>query len=183
MTFLLLALACAKAPLGPPPGAGQPIPLDGAAVKVDAVAEHAYMHYAVGASIDAPPAVVWAVLTDAPAYTRWNSTVTGLEGEIAQGETIKPNVKVAGKRTFKLEVAEAREAEHMVWQDGNGIFKGVRTFTLSGNAEGGTDWTMKEVFTGKMLDKIAPKLPDFAPDFAAFAADLAAESERRAATP
>lgn len=183
MSLLLLVLACAKAPLPPPPAAGLAIPLDGVAVTLDAVAEHRYLHHAVGARIDAPPAVVWQVLTDAPAYTRWSSTVTRLEGEIAEGETIKLNVKVAGKRTFKLEVAEAREAERMVWQDGNGIFMGVRTFTLAENADGGTDWTMKEAFTGSMLDKIAPKLPDFGPDFTAFAADLRAEAERRAATP
>jgi hypothetical protein len=68
----------------------------------------------------------------------------------------------------------------MVWQDGGKAFLGVRTFTLTANASGGTDFTMKEVFTGSMMKMVAPKLPDFGPDFEAFARDLETEAERRA---
>lgn len=56
----------------------------------------------------------------------------------------------------------------------------MRTFTLQPRADGGTDWTMKEAFSGSMMKMIAPKLPDFGPSFDTFAADLKREAERRA---
>lgn len=53
---------------------------------MDHVEDHRYLHYAVGRTIDAPPEVVWGVLTDAGSYTKWNSTVVSLDGQIAAGE-------------------------------------------------------------------------------------------------
>ena len=55
--------------------------------------------------------------------------------------------------------------------------------TLQPNATGGTDFTMKEAFTGSMMKMIAPKLPDFGGDFEQFAKDLETESERRVSVP
>ena len=56
--------------------------------------------------------------------------------------------------------------------------KGVRTFTLTPNADGSTVFSMKEEFSGLMLPMIKGSLPDFAPVFEAYAEDLkrAAES-------
>lgn len=181
MLALLLALACAKQPLPPPAAATGAIALDGHHQTVEAVEESRYLHYAVGASIHAPPEVVWAVLTDASRYTSWNSTIVSLKGDIALGNTIRLTAKIDPKRTFDLTVSTFEAPSAMVWMDGDDKFLGVRTFTLTPNAEGGTDWTMKEAFSGSMLKMIAPKLPDFGPDFDAFAADLKAEAERMAA--
>jgi hypothetical protein len=179
MIVWTLSLAVAKS-LPPPDAADDPIPLDGEPVKLEAVEDHKYLHYAVGRSIDAPPTVVWAVLTDAGAYTSWNSTVVSLEGPIQPGERIELVVKVAPKRTFKLDVSTFDPPRLMVWEDGGKSFRGVRTFVLEDNGAGGTAFTMKEAFTGSMMKMIAPKLPDFGPDFEQFAKDLEAESERRA---
>ncbi len=179
MILLFVSLACAK-PLPPPTNASEPPPLDGHTQKLDAVTDAKYLHYAVGRTIDAPPEVVWGILTDAPGYTKWNSTITSLDGTIAFGERIELVSKIS-KRTFKLEVSTFEPPRTMVWSDGGKTFLGVRTFTLAPTATGGTDFTMKEVFTGSMMKMIAPKLPDFGPDFEAFARDLEAEAERRAA--
>jgi uncharacterized protein YndB with AHSA1/START domain len=180
MILLFVSLAFAK-PLPPPPAnANEPTPLDGQSQKLDAVDDAKYLHYAVGRTIDAPPDVVWAVLTDAPDYTKWNSTVVSLDGTIAAGEQIKLVSKIS-KRTFKLTVSTFDPPRTMVWSDGGKSFLGVRTFTLTPTEAGGTEFTMKEVFTGSLMKMIAPKLPDFGPDFEAFARDLEAESERRAA--
>ncbi|MCB9761072.1 MAG: SRPBCC domain-containing protein [Alphaproteobacteria bacterium] len=170
--------ACAK-PVPPPAAANDPIPLTGAH---DTLEAEQYLHYAVGAHVDAPPEVVWALLTDAAAYPDWNSTVVSLDGAIALGETIKLVSTVDPGRTFKLEVSAFEPDRRLVWEDGNDSFRGVRTFTLT-PAGGGTDVTMKEALTGTMLPKIAPKLPDFGPSFDAFMADLKAEAERRSPKP
>jgi Polyketide cyclase / dehydrase and lipid transport len=40
-------------------------------------------------TIEASPDVIWAILTDAPGYTTWDSGIVRVEGRIAPGETIK----------------------------------------------------------------------------------------------
>lgn len=180
MTLFLFLLGCAKAPLPPPAAAADPIALSGQHAVLDAVDDNRYLHYAVGAHIDAPPEVVWGVLTNAAAYPTWNSTIVSLTGEIAAGGHLELVAKIDPKRTFPLTVSTFDAPVRMVWEDGNEKFRGVRTFTLAAGAEGGTDWTMKEAFSGSMLKMIAPKLPDFGPDFDTFAHDLKAEAERLA---
>jgi len=58
----------------------------------------------VSIEIKADPTIVWALLTKASDYTRWNSTVTSIEGNIALGEKIKLKSILDAKRTFKLKV-------------------------------------------------------------------------------
>ena len=41
--------------------------------------------YEASASIRATPDRIWALLTDAPHYTDWNTTVDHVEGKIAPG--------------------------------------------------------------------------------------------------
>lgn len=130
------------------------------------------MTYAVGANINAPANRIWALLTDAQAFPQWNSTVQSIEGKIAPGQTIKLYVKVAPGRAFKLTVSEFVPDQRMVWSDGNFVFRGVRTYTLTPQADKTTDFTMAEVFSGAMLPLIAGSLPAFGPEFEKFAADL-----------
>ncbi len=136
-----------------------------------------YRETRVGVNIAAPPEAVWAVLTEASAYPEWNSTIVSLDGTIAKGEQIELKVKLDPKRTFKLEVSTFDAPQRMVWEDGNAMFRGVRTFTLTAREDGTTDVTMAEVMTGAMMGMIAKKLPDFRPDFDTFMADLKAEAE------
>jgi len=58
------------------------------------------------------------------------------------------------------------------------MFKGVRTYTLTPKANGSTDFSMAEVFSGLMLPLIAGSLPDFGPTFEQYAADLKREAEQ-----
>lgn len=182
---LLLAAACGalltacKKPMPPPAAAAEPIAIDGVHARI---ANADYLEYRVGTHIDAPAEVVWGVLTDAAGYPSWNSTVAGIEGTIALDEEIDLSVHIAPDRTFGLTVSTFEPTSRMVWEDGNNMFRGVRTFTLS-EVDGGTDFTMAEVMTGSMLDKIVPKLPEFGPDFDAFAAGLKAEAEARYTPP
>ncbi len=68
----------------------------------------------------------------------------------------------------------------MVWTGGMplGLFKGVRTYTLSREASGGTQFHMREEYTGPMLPLMWRAMPDLGPAFEQFAAGLKARAER-----
>ena len=136
------------------------------------------MAYAVAINIKAPANRIWALLTNAKDIPRWNSTVQNIEGDIAAGQKIKLYVKIAPGRAFKLTVDEFVPDKRLVWSDGNFIFRGVRTYTLTPKTDGSTDFSMAEVFSGAMLPLIAGSLPDFGPDFEKYAADLKREAEK-----
>ncbi|MBK6514550.1 MAG: SRPBCC domain-containing protein [Polyangiaceae bacterium] len=128
--------------------------------------------------IAAPPAGVWALLTDARGFPRWNSTVTSIDGDIALGNKLALRVP-ASERTFTPKVVELVPERRMVWADGMApMFKGTRTFTLEAQADGTTLFTMTEVFAGVMLPMIRGSLPDFGPIFEKYADDLRCEAER-----
>ena len=93
----------------------------------------------------------------------------------------RPRSTVDPKRTFKLRVSAFEPGSRLVWEDGGRAFKGVRTFELRERADGKTEVTMAEVFTGSMMGMIEGKLPDFRPSFDAFAADLKRAAESAAA--
>lgn len=133
----------------------------------------------VAININAPAGRIWALLTDAAGFPRWNSTVQQIEGAIALGQTIRLCATIAPQRTFKLTVSEFVPDRRMVWRDGRApMFTGVRTYTLSPRPDGSTDFAMAEVFSGVMLPLIARSLPDFGPSFEQYAADLKREAER-----
>ena len=50
--------------------------------------------FAVKTSIRADPERTWALPTDAPEYTRWNSTVQKVAGKIALGERVTVHPKI-----------------------------------------------------------------------------------------
>lgn len=137
------------------------------------------LSYAIATTIQAPPSRIWALLTNAADFPRWNSTVQSIEGKIAAGEKIKLRATVAPERVFNLTVSECVINTHMTWRDGMApMFTGVRTYTLTPAAHGATDFAMVEVFSGLMLPMIAGSLPDFGPIFEQYAADLTREAQR-----
>ena len=137
------------------------------------------MTCSVKCTIQAAPERVWSLLTDAPGFARWNSTVTSLGGTIALGEKLAIKVPAAPGRTFKPRVTALEPRARMVWSDGAApMFKGVRTYEVTAGAGGVTEFAMTEVFSGVMLPLIAGSLPDFGPIFETYAADLKREAER-----
>jgi len=126
-------------------------------------------------NIAAPPAVIWALLTNAADFPRWNSTVTSITGEIAKGNKLALRVPIS-ERTFTPKVAILEPEVRMVWRDGFApMFKGERTFVLTPREDSTTDFSMVEVFSGVMLPMIKGTLPDFAPVFDQYAQDLKRE--------
>ena len=136
--------------------------------------------YDASATIQASPDAIWTILTDAARYSQWDSGVVRVEGRIAPGETIKVVSSANPGRAFPVKVAEFRPGQRMVWSGGMplGLFKGVRTFTLTPQGNGATSFTMREEYTGPMLPMIWRSMPDLGPSFKQFAAGLKAEAER-----
>lgn len=58
-----------------------------------------------------------------------------------------------------------------------GLFKGVRTFTLTPRGEQ-TEFTLHEVFSGPMLKLIGGSIPDMTDAFKGFVAGLKGRAER-----
>ena len=140
------------------------------------------LDYSIATLVAARPEVVWAVLTDGPAFTRWNSTLVKFEGQVVKDGQVLLVSKVAPTRTFTLKVSELEAPRHMVWEDGNAMFLGVRHFTLTPR-EGSTVVAMSETYSGLFLGSAEKEMPDFTANFETFAADLKREAERRAAAP
>ena len=133
----------------------------------------------VSINIQAPSEKLWNLLTNAADFPRWNSTVSSIEGTIAQGQKLALRVPISD-RTFSPRVTELVPGRRMVWCDGMApMFKGERTFTLTPQPDGSTDFEMVETFSGVMLPMIKGSLPDFGPVFDRYALDLKREAEAR----
>ena len=131
----------------------------------------------VDVDINAMPEKIWSLLTNAADAPRWNSTITQIDGRVELGEQLKIKVPIS-TRTFNVKVDVFDPHRRVVWSDGNAVFRGVRTHTLTPKGDGSTAFSMEEVFTGFMLPLIGLSLPDFKPVFEQYAADLKKEAER-----
>ena len=132
----------------------------------------------VNVNVRASAARIWALLTDAQAYPRWNSTVARIEGEIREGATLRVHAP-GTDRTFTPRVSNMVDCERMTWTGGfMPVFKGVRTFELRSNGDNSIEFIMAERFSGLMLLLVKHSLPDFGPIFAQYARDLKREAER-----
>ncbi len=138
--------------------------------------------YDVAATIDAGPDAVWAVLTDTSGWQRWDSGVRRVEGDLALGETVKVVTAASPDRAFPVKVTELEPGRRMVFTGGMslGLFKGVRTYTLTPDGNGGTRFSMREEYTGPLLPLIWRTMPDLRPSFQRFATGLKQRVERGA---
>jgi hypothetical protein len=135
--------------------------------------------YEASTTIAATPDAIWAILTDAPAYSDWDSGVLGLEGNVAPGEKLKVRSEVNPKRSYPVKITRFEPGRAMDWTGGMplGLMKGVRTFSLSPE-NGATRFTLREEFTGPMLPLIWRTMPDMQPSFDKFVSGLKARAER-----
>jgi hypothetical protein len=136
--------------------------------------------YEASAEIEAPPPVVWDVLTDGAAWSEWDAGAT-VDGRIAHGERLKITSELNPRRAYPARVSELDRPRRMVWTGGMplGLFKGVRTYTLEPRGEDRTAFRMREEFTGPLLPLIGRTMPDLGPSFTRFANGLKARAESR----
>ena len=137
--------------------------------------------FAVKTSIRATPERIWALLTEAAGYTRWNNTVNAVDGNIAPGERVTVHSKINPDRAFPVNVSEFEAPHRMVWMGGMplGLFTGERTFTLNPGSNGEVEFSMREEYTGLLAWLIGRSIPDLQPAFDEFASDLKRAAEAK----
>lgn len=127
----------------------------------------------ISQEIHASPTVVWALLTDASDYARWNSTIISIDGNIQQGNKIKLKSTLDENRTFDLAVKEVEPERRLVWGDN----MGNRTYTLDPIGNDTVRFTMTEKIGGPIFPLFARFIPPFDESFEQFVADLKWEAE------
>jgi uncharacterized protein YndB with AHSA1/START domain len=130
--------------------------------------------YEATSTIAASPAAVWTVLSDGANWAAWDSGVDAVEGRIAMGATIKIRTQAAPGRTFPVTVTMFEPPTRLRFRGGMpfGLFRGVRTYTLSPDGSGGTAFHLREEYTGPLLGLIWRSMPDLGPSFDTFAHGL-----------
>lgn len=127
----------------------------------------------VSTTIFADPAIVWALLTRASDFPRWNSTITSMQGEIREGGSVELKSTLDEKRTFKLKIKEFVPEKRLVWGDA----LGSRIYTLTRGDGGSTIFSMTEKIGGPLFPLFGGSIPSFDESFERFAADLKREAE------
>ncbi|HVK25740.1 MAG TPA: SRPBCC domain-containing protein [Actinokineospora sp.] len=130
--------------------------------------------YESGSTINATPAQVWAVLSDAAAWPNWDSGVIKVEGAVEPGAKIRVTSAASPDRTFPVKVTALTPDAGMTFAGGMplGLFRGERTYTLTSTSDSTTEFRMREVYTGPMVPLIWKSMPDLQPSFDQFAAGL-----------
>jgi hypothetical protein len=134
--------------------------------------------WGVRVDIDATPGRIWSFLTDAKNYSRWNSTVASVGGEICEGGLLRlrlPRVSTV----YEFTVSGFVPNERMVWKGGLPLLlKDVRRFMLMKRPEGTTAFWMTERFAGLALPFFKSSLSGFDRVIARFANDLKSAAEQ-----
>ncbi len=135
--------------------------------------------FEASSTIAAKPEKVWAVLVRGGEWSAWDSGVASFDGTIAPGKKLRIQSKVAPGRTFPVKVTTFAEPDSLEFTGGMplGLFKGVRTYTLTADKSGGTLFTMREEYTGPLAGSIGKSIPDLNPSFRQFATGLKARVE------
>jgi len=129
----------------------------------------------VSIDIQADPKTIWALLTNAENYPKWNSTVISIAGKIALGEKIQLKSYLDPKRLFKLTVKEVEPEKRLVWGDS----MGKREYKLTPRSNGLTNFAMTEKIEGPLFPLFAKMIPPFDESFEKFASDLKKEAEKK----
>lgn len=128
---------------------------------------------AVSIDIQSDKSVLWALLTTAGDYPRWNSTVLSIQGIIAPNETIVLKSTLDPKRNFKLKVKGFLPDNQLIWGDA----MGKRIYTIQEIGNNLTRFTMSEKIGGPLFPLFAKMIPPFNESFEQFARDLKKEAE------
>jgi uncharacterized protein YndB with AHSA1/START domain len=143
------------------------------------------MHsYEASTRIDAPPSLVWEVLTDLRGWRDWDSGVDRVDGRVQLGEPVTVYATMIRRKPFRATVTEVRPEEGMRWHVGLPLGVAVidRTYHLDPQDDGGTVLTVRELSAGPLSVLLDRNTPDLNPSFRQFCAGLKAVAERRAAS-
>jgi hypothetical protein len=124
-------------------------------------------------TIQAKASAVWQILVEINNYPKWNSTIVSITGDLKEGGKIELISKLDPSRKFNLKVLEFEPNKKLVWGD----MMGKRTYLLSENSDGQTQFTMTEKIGGLMFPLFAKMIPPFDDSFEQFIKDLKVEAE------
>lgn len=111
---------------------------------------------ATAVEIDAPPARVWQVLTDLPAYPEWNPFIVEAKGKLAVEETLSLRMALPGRDAVTIEprLLVVEPERELRWKGRlliPGLFDGEHAFVLTPLGEGRTRLDHSERFAGALL--------------------------------
>lgn len=127
----------------------------------------------ISIDIQADRSILWALLTNASDFPRWNSTVISIEGNIKPGGKIQLKSTLDPGCVFKLSIKEFATDNRLVWGD----TMGQRVYTLKSLGQNLTHFIMTEKIGGPIFPLIAKMIPPFDQSFEHFARDLKKEAE------
>ncbi|MDZ4770663.1 MAG: SRPBCC domain-containing protein [Chloroflexota bacterium] len=113
-------------------------------------------------TIAAPPATVWAVLTDLDSYPAWNRYSPSASGDLVVGGTVTITAHI-GKTTQRVanRVLTLRPDAELCWRSMSGyswLVRGTRCRTLTPLLDEGTRFFQQEVFTGVIAGMVQRQL-------------------------
>ena len=119
--------------------------------------------------IEAPPAAVWAVLTDFAAYPAWNPLITEASGTLAVDEvlTLRMEPGIGKAHTFTPVVRAVRENAELVWFGAlrwSWLFSAEHRFGLT-EVGGATRLVHSEVFRGALVGLLRSTIDQAERDF------------------
>lgn len=93
---------------------------------------------------------------DFPGYPQWNPFIRSISGMAKPGETLRATIQPRGRRamTFRPKVLTATDQQELRWRGRlvlPGIFDGEHYFQLSARANGYTQFTQGERFSGILV--------------------------------
>lgn len=102
--------------------------------------------------VDAPPEIVWNVITDLPRYQDWNPFITELAGDLRVGGRLRATFSLAGRkpRTFMPTVTILEPGQQLTWLGRPAIprmFDAEHTLAVE-SADSGTAFIHTEHFRG-----------------------------------
>lgn len=132
--------------------------------------------------IDAPPSVVWDVLTDLSSYREWNPHVTEASGDLRENGAIEIRVQPSGgrSRTMTTTVAALDPQRRLTWVGtvlSSWLFEGRHSFELEPLADDRTRFVNRERLSGLLVPFVVAD--DARLDYEAMNRAIAERSERR----
>lgn len=134
-------------------------------------------------TIDAPPRIVWSVLTDLDSYREWNPQIPTARGDLREGETLEIEIRRGGsrKRPLSVTVTDVDPPRRLEWVGrvfSSLLFEGRHSFELEALPDGRTRLINRERLSGWLAPLLVGDDPEA--DYEAMNRSLANRAERRA---
>ena len=135
--------------------------------------------FSVKINIACSPEEIWAVLMDTSSYSEWATGTQRLDGQIASGEQLELFTVSKPDQPMTLKVSNLEPQKTFTLSGGLpfNLFRGDRTFTLTPQADGTTEFSMCEVFSGWLSPVLGRMIPDLTDSFEAYATGLKQKCE------